>query len=202
MGFIEGLRQKMQRETTEAQHKAQQEVEGILEAGHKRKIREERILQVRSENRPKWEDAKRQYDESGLSGILKKVIDLKGAESLYEDSVSFDETLNWEVDGGNPYFYAELVINKTRKRHDTYYTGGYSDEITTKCIGVETDKDGVISFRGKRHPLDRKRGMVVKVPKAKWQKDRGVLENALGKVYRHPIVSKNLEYFNMPGLFK
>lgn len=175
----------------------QKEAKAILKTAREQWLERERVLRERPENRFQWEEARRQYDESGLSGILKEVKDLRGAESLYEDSGSFDENFSDE-NVGRPYFYAELVINRTRKYHETFYQGGHSDQITTEYVGIQTDKDGTISFYGKRHPFDREGGIVTKIPRIKWEKNREVLENALGKVYTHPILFKDNEIIGSP----
>ena len=164
---------------------------------------------------PQWEEAKRQFNESGLLGVFKKVIDLKGAESYYVDPENFDEMLYWKFQVGTPYFYVELHIEKSVKEHDEYYyVGGYSNKITTKYIGVRTDQDGNVSFRGSRLSgyVGRVEGLtdgvfvnmpiVVKVPKTRWQGNPEVLEDALGKVFRHPIISEEREMINNPSFDK
>lgn len=150
---------------------------------------------------PQWEEAKRQFNESGLLTIFQKVIDLKRAESYYIDPENFDRTLYWKWAVGAPYFYAELYIERSVREHDEYYfVGGYSNKIATKYVGVRTDKDGAVSFYGKKHPFDHKGGMLVKVPKTKWQGNVGALEDALGRVYYHPLTSEKREIYANPRL--
>ena len=215
--FIESLRQRLQQENKDVQ----KEAEAILEAGRKQQLERERILRERSKNMPQWEEAKRQFNESGLLGVFKKVIDLKGAESYYVDPENFDEMLYWKFQVGTPYFYVELHIEKSVKEHDEYYyVGGYSNKITTKYIGVRTDQDGNVSFRGSRLSgyVGRVEGLtdgvfvnmpiVVKVPKTRWQGNPEVLEDALGKVYHLPVVAETNEMIDNPvfdrhfGIFK
>ena len=144
---------------------------------------------------PQWEEAKRQFNESGLLAIFKKVIDLKGAESYYVDPENFDEMIYWNWVVGAPHFYAELHIKTIVKEHDEhYYVGGYSNKTTTKYVGIRTNKDGAISFLGKRGPLS----LTVKVPKAKWQGNAEVLEDALGRVYSHPLTAERREIIDNP----
>lgn len=190
--FIEGLRHKAQQGIVGVQ----KEVEAILKAGRRQQFERERISRERSENMPQWEEAKRQFNESGLLAIFKKVIDLKGAESYFIDPESFHEMLYWNFDVGSPYFYAELHIETTVKEHDEhYYVGGYSNKITTKYIGIRTDKTGVIEFRGKG-PFGQSK--LVRVSKVKWQENVGVLEDALGKVYHRPLVAERSEMIDNP----
>lgn len=201
MGFIENLRRKQDQETNSRV---------LWEA--KKIVRErERILQQRAKNRPQWEEAKRQFDESGLLTVLKRAIEFKTAKSYYVNPENFDDLLHWNFDVGDPYFYVELHIGATVKYHDRHYhVGGYSNKTTTKYVGILTDKDGTISFRGTRLSghLGRVEGLVdgisvevpivIKVPKVKWERDRGNLENALGKAYHHPLISERSEVIDNP----
>jgi len=215
--FLEGLRHKNQQEEIAAT----KEAENILHAAREQQLERERILRKRAENRPQWEEAKRQFNESGLLAIFKKVIGLNGAESYYVDPENFDEMIYWKFQVGAPYFYAELHIKTTIKEHDEhYYVGGYSNKIKTKYIGVRTDQDGKVSFRGSRLSgyVGRVEGftdgvfvtmpIVVKVPKTRWQENVEVLEDALGKVYEHPLVSEKRDMIDNPvfdrhfGIFK
>lgn len=189
--FIESLHRKIQQGNIDAQREA----DSVLKAARKEQLEIELVLRKRAENKPQWEEAKRQFGESGLFAIFGKVVDLGGAESYYVDPESFDKIIYWKESVGRPYFYAELNIKTIVKEHDEhYYVGGYSNKITTKYVGIETDKDGVISFRGKRGPF----GLTVRVPKTKWQKNVGVLENALGRVYHHSLTSERREMIGNP----
>lgn len=186
MGFIEELRRR----------RDQQESSRVLEEAEKIAIERVRILQERDKNRPQWEEAKRQFNQSGLLVVLKKAIEFKTAESYYIDPENFDDMIRWNFDVGTPHFHAELHIKTTIKGHDDhYYVGGYSNKITTKYLGIKVDKTGAIEFRGKGLFGHSK---FVRVSKVKWQGNVGVLEDALGRVYHHPRAAERSEMIDNP----
>ncbi len=189
--LIESLRHSI---LQEEQIAAQKEAENLLREARKQQLERERMLQRRAKNRLHWEASRKHFHESGVLGLLQEVVDLGGARGIYVDPESFDKLLWWKEAVGNPCFHAELHIKEARKEQDEhYFTGGHSDKITTRYISVDTDQDGTVSFCGKLLPFD----LTVRVPKAKWEEDKGVLEKALGKVYHHPQVSINREFHNM-----
>jgi hypothetical protein len=178
--FIEGLRRN-------GVQQAQREADRILEAARRK-----------------------QFYESGLLGILNEVIAEKGAEAKYVDPADFDRMIYWKFDVGHPDFYAELHIQNKREYDGALINGGHEDKITRKYVSISTDKDGSITFRGARisGQLGSVEGfafgtfvelpIIIKVPKAEWSSNREVLEDALGKVCRHPRKSEKTEIVDSP----
>ena len=117
------------------------------------------------------------------------------AETLHVNPENFDDMIYWKWDAGSPYFYSELHIKRVVKEHDKhYFVGGYSNKIITRYIGIFTDKEGDISFFGKRGPF----AVRAEIPRVRWDGDSGILGGALGKVSRHPLISERQEMFDNP----
>src|SRR3989344_3117732 len=98
------IRHKTQQEAASAQ----KEAEKILSEAWEQK----QILMKRAENQLQWERGRTQFHESGILGILQGVIESEGAYGYYVDPEDFNETFNWQRDPGNPYYYAELHLER------------------------------------------------------------------------------------------
>lgn len=107
-------------------------------------------------------EAKRQFEESGLKSLI---------DSLLQIQPELRFMVFTETEGDYPNFYHE---------------GQYLCNITiTNSLSIEiaTTHDGTIRFNG-----DREKGSST-ITKRKWESNKSVLEEALGKAYKNPHYS-------------
>lgn len=168
MGFLETLRQQKEAESISKRQRSEQ-LAAQMKAAEETRQRQEAAEKALHERRKK--QAERFHSESGIGSLLEKFRSILNGHSNYDarkplDSVDPDSILDIVVWG----------------RESINLKGG---KFREKWLYIETNPNGEIII----HHRPRWYGVsLLSVPESSWREGPRVLEEALGKSYKHPII--------------
>lgn len=166
MGFIEDARTMLAKEK-----EAQRTAEKI------RKQEESRGIVREAQDRANLRRAIEQFKQSGLGRMIKQLGKIDGCRHVYTNERGFDER-----DRSQEVAYNVSIDIDTHSDNSSF-----SSSTTNRGIEITVAASGTIKFRG--GPA----GSSV-LRKEEWQGNPNVVEEALGKAYRNPIISTTSSY--------
>lgn len=180
--FLENLKRQKEIEREVRETQAQLELRQKAAA---KKAEEERIEEKKEQAFRLAREAKKQFYESGLPDLIHKLLKVYPKlnfeirhEAPEEESYDFRTRHNMAYSSyGYDYYRGNEKHVSVVILHDVE---DYNDEPVTKVFfQIVTTHDGIIRFNGGW------RGSSI-VPKDIWKNNTSVLEEALGKAYKHP----------------
>lgn len=177
MGFIEEQRKQRQKEI-----EAQQKLE-LASRGESEKEEERRGSRIReiARRRELYEESVRRFRQSGLPLLIAELGNLGSYSSFYERDHIEDNFYLFNYDNEN--LLSMYNTGETHICEMTISSRQVGDKAESKSIEIETDAEGTISFKA---------GFLGSstITQSHWQRDRDVLEKALGKAYNHPKIER------------
>ena len=176
MGLTEDLRRrKTEREDLKRQQRLiEQEQRRIEIQKQEEKLAREQRLKVLAE------EANIRFQESGLLELITEVSELGGGSP-------------WNFKNDTKGVYECGIIISSKKIPDKYWTGDETGDgvIERKIVRVEIDSKGAMQFEGGRSGSST-------VKQDVWERDKSILEKALGKAYYNPKLERERYYRPSP----
>lgn len=137
---------------------------------------QEKIELEKSVLRGLREEAEKRFQESGLWAIIEEVSELGGGSP-------------WQYGDDSKGIYKCGIIISRKKIPDKYWTGDETGGgvIESKTVKIEIDSQGTMQFKGGIFGSST-------VEQSVWQRDKNMLEKALGKAYNNPKTEREKYY--------
>lgn len=172
-GFLEDLRKQMAAEDQAqliARQNAEKERVASLESARERQLQKEKERRLREDS---WRIAKAHFEQTGVRGMFNRIISLKAAMSMSEDKDNKEK--DYDVKR-RKWIDSE---DKPPKENFTVWLSISKTESESSFIRIVTSADGTLTFHG---------ASAISVPKEKWESNKGILEEVLGRVYKQPRI--------------
>lgn len=168
MRFLERLKQEKNKEDTEPQNKLTKlHVQSKIEDDQKNQA--ERDLQVRLEKSESF------FHQAKIEGLVEQLNTIDPFVTF-----GYPKKGNCLDDRIQDCKYRDGTYRRWVITHHDDFNYGSTTRFTETFFGIVVDHEGTIEFKGS--PLFGTR----KVSQSQWRNDKGVLEEAMGKAYRHP----------------
>lgn len=171
MGFFERLKQERDKEDAEYRNRlANLHVQSGIEDNQKK--RAERDLRVRLQKSRSF------FHQAGIEELVKRLSTIDAFVQF-----GYPSKGNWKDGRIQDCEYQDGTYRRwVITHHDHFNYGGTTTmtRFTETFFGIVVNHEGTIEFKGS--PLFGTR----KVSQLQWKNDKEVLEDAMGKAYRHP----------------